>query len=284
MTQRRRDNIIGAIGAVTIVIVAAGVWEWWSPAQSPPAPPPLVAAVAATGNLPGPGVVPPIKIPPARLAMLADSARKYPLPDNWPRNVRKWKSVMEPNGDMYLVPGDPDPLPDRFLVSIAIRKRDGRPFELAEPSDLAAAAAVVLREKQPMNPGRMQSFGEGVDRSAGVEFLGWDLAINSVEPIGKDGWRAEVQVSPQRAFGPSMMVMGNVHLEVYRYVDGKLTLESQRPGPHNESPIDETLLRGQGNFGALMRAMNAANAPPPGWPPWHGSRPNRRPWRDPGPF
>ena len=261
---RRRDKIAGAIGVFIVIAVAVGIWEFrrrsW--AQSP-----LPAAAAATGN--GPVIVLPdqaqpaivaekrkhdAKLAEARLArvaendkvrvaqkkkydeMLAGSARKYPLPDHWPRNVRRWKSVMEPNGDMYLVPADPDPPPDRFFVSIAIPDRDAGPFELAEPSELARAAAALLRENQPMNPGRMQSFGGGFDRYAGVEFLGWNLAIVSVEPIGKHGWRAEVKVCPQRAFAPTMMVMGNVHLEVYRYVDGKLTLESQRPGPTNESP------------------------------------------------
>ncbi len=261
---RRRDKIAGVIGVFVVIAVAVGCWEFrrWSWDQSP-----LPAEASATGNGPvimlsgqaQPAIVAEkrkhdAKLAEARLAMvaenekvrvaqkkkydamLADSARKYPLPGNWPRNVRRWKSVMEPNGDMYLVPADRDPPPDRFFVSIAIPKRDTGSFELAEPSELAKAAAAVLRENQPMNSGRMRSFGEGFDRYAGVEFLGWSLAIVSVEPIGKDGWRAEVKVFPQRAFPPTMMVMGNVHLEVYRYVDGKLTLESQRTGPTNESP------------------------------------------------
>ena len=279
---RRRDKIAGAIGVFIVIVAAVGIWDfrwrsWSSASACQPTP-------HATGNAYDAVIVlsdqaqlailaekrkhdP--KLAEARRArvaendkvriaqkkkydaMLADSARKYPLPDNWPRNVRTWKSVMEPNGDMYLVPADRDPPPDRFFVSIAIPNRDAGPFELAEPSELAKAAAAVLRENQPMNPGRMRSFGEGFDRYAGVEFLGWNLAIVSVEPIGKLGWRAEVKVRPQRAFAPTMMVMGNVHLEVYRYVDGKLTLESQQPGPDNESPA----LRGQGDLEPSRRTL-----------------------------
>jgi hypothetical protein len=162
---RRRDNIIVAIVIVAIVGIAAGLWEYklWLQAQPPPKaqaqPNPLIDPqvtpkahrVAATGNLPGPGVVLPNGPDRARLelvaekkkhdAWLADSARKYPLPDNLARSVRMWKSVMEPNGDMYLVPADPGPPPDRYFVSIATRHRDEAPSELSE------AAAAVLREK-----------------------------------------------------------------------------------------------------------------------------------------
>jgi hypothetical protein len=259
---RRRDKIAGAIGVFIVIAAAVGCWEFrpWLWDQSP-----LPAEAAANGI--GPVIVlsdqaqlaivaekrkHDAKRAEARLAMVAEkkkhdarlveSARKYPLPDGLPRDVRTWRTVMEPHSEKaYLMEVDPDATEGRrgrsawYYVGIASRV----PFRNEKPSELAERCAAVLREKKPMNPGRNKSFPEFADPNSARQFEGWWLTVRSVKPLeGKDGWRAKVEVRPQRAGRSGMMGMQPPHVEFYRYEDGKLTLERDRTESY-AWPIDE---------------------------------------------
>ena len=261
---RRREKIAGAIGVSIVIAAAVGSSEFrrWSWDQSP-----LPAEAATNGN--GPVFVlsdqaqlaivaekrkhDAKSAEAARLAMVAEkkkhdaslveSTRKYPLPDGMPREVRTWRTVMEPHSDKaYLMEVDPDAIEGRrgrsawYHVAIASRV----PFRNEKPSELAERCAAVMRERRPMNPGRNKSFPEFADPNSARKFGGWWLTVRSVKPLeDKDGWRAKVEVRPQRAGTYGMMGgMQPPHVEFYRYEAGKLTLERDRTESY-AWPFDE---------------------------------------------
>jgi hypothetical protein len=260
---RRRDKIAGAIGVFIVVAGAVGRWELrrWSRDK-----PPLPAKPAATGN--GPSIIVAdqvqraivaervaqqknhdAKLAEARVAekkkrdaWLAVSTRKYPLPDGLPRDVRMWRTVMEPHSEKaHLMEVDSDAIgvpqgrSEWFYVGIASRV----PFRDEKPSELAERCAAVLRERRPMNPGRNKSFPEFADPNSVRKFEGWCLTVRSVKPLAdKDGWRAKVEVCPRRAGSGGMMRMETPHVEFYRYEGGELTLERDRIESY-AWPIDE---------------------------------------------
>lgn len=109
-----------------------------------------------------------------------------------------------------------------------------------EDEKLAKQVLKVLEVKQPQNPGRQKTFRtmafKGLTPQNRESHLlkqkGWQLEIKRVEPL-PDGWRATVHVyAVITRLNGVFAAAANKHIEVYRFRDGKLTLESDSVDPH----------------------------------------------------
>jgi hypothetical protein len=123
-----------------------------------------------------------------------------------------------------------------FTFQTLLRK-DASP----EERGLAKTVEEELSRHPPENPGREKTFGKmvmirrppyGEPHEWKMERLGWVLTVRGVDRLA-DGWRARVDVSIRaRTVEGSDQLISTCHREVYRFRDGRMTLESDSVDPN----------------------------------------------------
>ncbi len=134
-----------------------------------------------------------------------------------------------------LVGGTPKHAIPPFTVNIFLD-----PTANEDRKALAREVQKELERSKPENPGRDRTFGKmeivrrppnGTPYVWKLKRQGWSLLIRGIERI-PGGWRARVDVSVRAmTVGGSEQLVQNRHIEVYTFLDGKLSLESDSVNP-----------------------------------------------------